>query len=155
MRVALGSDHAGYDLKEKVKGFLNGMGIEVLDVGTLSADSVDYPDFAQKVAVQVRDGKLDRGILTCGTGVGVCIAANKVRGIRAALASDPEIVRLSRQHNDANILCLAGRFTETAKAQELVKIWLDTEFEGGRHQRRLEKIQELERDCDHSDTNKS
>ena len=155
MKVALGSDHAGYDLKEKVKGFLNGMGIEVLDVGTLSTDSVDYPDFAQKVAVQVRDGKADRGILTCGTGVGVCIAANKVRGIRAALASDPEIVRLSRQHNDANILCLAGRFTETTKAQELVKIWLDTEFEGGRHQRRLEKIQELERDCDHSDTNKS
>ena len=78
MKVALGSDHAGYDLKEKVKGFLNGMGIEVLDVGTLSTDSVDYPDFAQKVAVQVRDGKVDRGILTCGTGVGVCIAANKV-----------------------------------------------------------------------------
>jgi len=155
MKVALGSDHAGYDLKEKVKGFLNGMGIEVLDVGTLSTDSVDYPDFAQKVAVQVRDGKVDRGILTCGTGVGVCIAANKVRGIRAALASDPEIVRLGRQHNDANILGLAGRFTETTKAQELVKIWLDTEFEGGRHQRRLEKIQELERDCDHSDANKS
>jgi ribose 5-phosphate isomerase B len=146
VKVALGSDHAGYDLKEKVKGFLNGMGIEVHDAGTVSTDSVDYPDFAQKVAVQVRDGEVDRGILMCGTGVGVCIAANKFRGIRAALASDPEIARLSRQHNDANILCLASRFTDAEKAQELVKIWLETDFEGGRHQRRLEKIQKLEQE---------
>ena len=144
MKVALGSDHAGYDLKEKVKGFLSGMGIEVHDAGTVSTDSVDYPDFAQKVAVQVRDGEVDRGILMCGTGLGVCIAANKFRGIRAALASDPEIARLSRQHNDANVLCLASRFTDAKKAQELVKIWLETDFDGGRHQRRLDKIQKLE-----------
>ena len=146
MKVALGSDHAGYDLKEKVKGFLSGMGIEVHDAGTVSTDSVDYPDFAKQVAVQVRDGKVDRGILMCGTGVGVCIAANKFRGIRAALASDPEVARLSRQHNDANVLCLASRFTDSKKAQELVKIWLETDFEGGRHQRRLEKIQKLEQE---------
>jgi ribose 5-phosphate isomerase B len=147
VKVALGSDHAGYDLKEKVKEFLSGMGIEVHDAGTVSTDSVDYPDFAQKVAVQVRDGEVDRGILMCGTGVGVCIAANKFRGIRAALASDPEIARLSRQHNDANVLCLASRFTDAKKAQELVKIWLETDFDGGRHQRRLDKIQKLEQEC--------
>jgi ribose 5-phosphate isomerase B len=147
VKIALGSDHAGYDLKEKVKGFLCGMGIDVHDAGTESKDSVDYPDFAKKVAVQVRDGKVDRGILMCGTGVGVCIAANKVRGIRAVLASDPEIARLSRQHNDANVLCLAGWFTDAKKAQELVHIWLETDFDGGRHQRRLEKIQKLEQEC--------
>lgn len=146
MKIAVGSDHAGFDLKERVKGFLGGMGIEVHDAGTESTDSVDYPDFAKKVAVQVRDGKVDRGILMCGTGVGVCITANKIRGIRAALVSDPEIARLSRQHNDANVLCLSGRFTDASKAEELVKIWLETGFEGGRHERRLEKIQKLEQE---------
>ena len=114
MKVAVGSDHAGFELKQKVKEYLAETGIEVEDVGTVSTESVDYPDFAEKVALEVREGRADRGILMCGTGVGVCIAANKLHGIRAALVSDPEIARLSREHNDANVLCLPGRFIEPA-----------------------------------------
>jgi ribose 5-phosphate isomerase B len=144
MKVALGSDHAGYELKEQVKRQLAEAGIEVEDVGTISTDSVDYPDFARRVAVEVRDGRAERGILMCGTGVGVCIAANKVRGIRAALVSDPAIARLSREHNDANVLCLPGRFMNAPAAREIVKAWLEAPFEGGRHARRVEKISELE-----------
>jgi ribose 5-phosphate isomerase B len=144
MKIAIGSDHAGFDLKEKVKTYLVGTGVEVEDMGTVSKDSVDYPDYAEKVATVVRDGKADRGILMCGTGVGVCISANKIHGIRAALAWDPEIARLSRLHNDANILCMSGRYTDPALAIEIVKIWLGTPFEGGRHQRRVDKIMALE-----------
>lgn len=145
MKVALGSDHAGYRLKEEVKRFLVGLGFEVDDMGADSTNSVDYPDYARKVAERVRDGKSDRGILLCGTGIGMCIAANKVEGIRAAQAVDEELVRLSRRHNDANVLCLAGRFTTAERARELVRIWLDTPFEGGRHLRRVEKIRGMEK----------
>ena len=146
MKVAVGSDHAGFELKEKVKEYLAETGIEVEDVGTVSTESVDYPDFAEKVAVEVREGRADRGILMCGTGVGVCIAANKLHGIRAALVSDPEIARLSREHNDANVLCLPGRFIEPGAARAVVKTWLETPFAGGRHERRVEKIARLEQE---------
>jgi len=144
MKVVIGSDHAGFDLKEKLKAYLAGTGVEVEDVGTVSEDSVDYPDYAEKVALEVRDQKADRGILMCGTGIGVCISANKIRGIRAALAWNPEIARLSRLHNDANVLCLSGRYMDPALAIEVVRTWLATPFEGGRHQRRVDKISALE-----------
>ncbi|HYK89078.1 MAG TPA: ribose 5-phosphate isomerase B [Acidobacteriota bacterium] len=144
MRIAIGSDHAGFVLKEKVRVYLAGTDAEVMDLGTCSNDSVDYPDFAERVAVEVRDGKAERGILVCGTGIGVCISANKVHGIRAAQAWNAEVARLSRLHNDANVLCLSGRFTDPAVAVEMVQVWLTTPFEGGRHQRRLDKIYAIE-----------
>lgn len=144
MKVAIGSDHAGFNLKEKIRGYLGGTGVGIEDVGTNSDASVDYPDYAEKVAAEVRAGNVDRGILLCGTGIGVCISANKFHGIRAAQAWNPEIARLSRLHNDANILCLSGRFLEPAIAIEIVKVWLETPFEGGRHQRRVDKITALE-----------
>jgi len=145
MKIALASDHAGFALKEEVKEFLSGLGIPTEDLGTYSAlESVDYPDYAAAVAARVREGKADRGILICATGVGVCITANKVPGIRAALGWDPDIVRLSRAHNDTNVLCLPGRFMEPKLARDLVNIWLTTAFDGGRHQRRLDKIAQLE-----------
>ena len=145
MRVALGSDHAGFSLKEKIRIYLASIGVEVQDLGTNSPESVDYPDYAMSVAIQVSIRSVDRGILVCSTGVGVCIAANKVDGIRAATAWDIQIARLSRQHNDANVLCLPGRFLEAEAAEELVRVWLETPFDGGRHQRRVDKIKELER----------
>jgi ribose 5-phosphate isomerase B len=144
MRVAVGSDHAGFELKEKVKHYLAQHGIELEDFGTLSTDSVDYPDYAEKVARAVQDGRAERGILMCGTGIGVSIAANKLQGIRAALASEPEVARLSREHNDANVLCLPARYLDPGKAGEIVKTWLETPFQHGRHERRIEKIRELE-----------
>ncbi len=144
MKVALGSDHAGFEMKKAVGEYLAANGIEVEDVGTFSPDSVDYPDYAEKVGLAVRDGRADRGVLLCGTGMGVCIAANKIHGIRAAGPWSPETARLSRQHNDANVLCLSGRHMEKALALELLKIWLETPFEGGRHQRRIDKIERLE-----------
>jgi RpiB/LacA/LacB family sugar-phosphate isomerase len=145
MRLALGSDHAGYVLKEKIKAFLRNTGVEVNDCGTDSPESVDYPDFARKVGAEINSGKSERGILFCGTGIGMSIAANKIPGIRAAMAQSPDAARLSRLHNDANVLCLAGRFMDPALAQEIVKVWLATPFEGGRHQRRVDKITALER----------
>lgn len=144
MKIAIGSDHAGFFLKEKLRAYLAGTDAEVVDEGTDSSDSVDYPDFAEKVAADVSSGKADRGILVCGTGIGVCISANKIHGIRAAQAWNPEIARLSRQHNDANVLCLSGRFLEPALAIEMIQVWLTTPFEGGRHQRRVDKISALE-----------
>ncbi len=144
MKIALGSDHAGFETKEIVKKHLEDAGLEVEDVGTHSNASVDYPDYAEKVALAVHDGKVDRGVLVCGTGMGMCIAANKVQGIRAANPWNAETARLSRQHNDANILCLSGRHMEPSLAVELLKIWLETPFDGGRHQRRVEEIARLE-----------
>ncbi|MBP1600048.1 MAG: sugar-phosphate isomerase, RpiB/LacA/LacB family [Acidobacteria bacterium] len=145
MRIVLASDHAGYDLKEKVKEYLRSLGVETQDLGAFSASqSVDYPDFAAAAAARVSDGAADRAILVCATGAGMCITANKVPGIRAVAGWEPEIVRLSRAHNDANVLCLPGRFMEARTAQELVKIWLATAFDGGRHQRRVDKISALE-----------
>jgi ribose 5-phosphate isomerase B len=145
MKVAIGSDHAGFEIKQTVAEFLVTNGIQIEDFGTFSADSVDYPDYAEKVGIAVQAGQADRGVLVCGTGLGVCIAANKIHGIRAVAPWSPETARLSRQHNDANVLCLSGRHMEKALVLELVKIWLETPFEGGRHQRRVSKISEIEK----------
>ena len=144
MKIALGSDHAGFALKEHLKQILVRPGTEVEDMGTDSSESVDYPDYARKVAEAVRDGKAERGVVVCATGIGVCIAANKVQGIRAAAPWSPETALLSRAHNDSNVLCLSGRYMEPALAEELLEIWLRTPFDGGRHQRRIDKINALE-----------
>lgn len=142
MKVTIGCDHAGFELKEKIKIFLKNRneGIEVEDKGTFSLDSVDYPDFAHKVAETVEQKLSERGILVCGSGVGVSIAANRHKGVRAALCWIPEIASLARQHNDANIVCIPARFTTEEMAIEIVNTFLSTEFEGGRHQKRVDKI---------------
>ena len=144
MRIAIGSDHAGYTLKEELKLWLAEIVDRVDDVGTDSEASVDYPDFAAAVAALVASGRCDRGILVCGTGIGMSIAANKVHGIRAASVDALEPARLSREHNDANVLCLGGRLTSPDLAMAIVRIFLDTPFAGGRHQRRVDKIMALE-----------
>jgi len=144
VRIAIGSDHAGYHLKEALKQTLADAGVEVEDVGTESEASVDYPDYAERVADRVASGQSDRGILICGTGIGMAMAANKVRGIRAASVTDEVGARLARQHNDANVLALGGRVTPPDTAARLVRIFLDTPFEGGRHQRRVAKVAGLE-----------
>ncbi len=145
MKIAIGSDHAGYELKEQVKASLVGLH-EVTDVGTDSTDSVDYPDFALPVARLVAERMVERGILLCGTGIGMSVAANKVRGIRAALAFDLFTAMQSRRHLDANILVLGAGVTGRALALEIVAKWIETPFEGGRHARRIEKIRRLEDD---------
>ncbi len=144
MKVAIGADHAGFLLKERLRLRLEHAGHQVLDEGTHSAESCDYPDFAAPVAHDVVAGRADRGILVCGTGVGMSIAANKVAGIRAALGTVPEEVRLARAHNDANILTLGARFIEEPAADALVDVFLETAFDGGRHARRVAKIAALE-----------
>lgn len=145
MRIAIGSDHAGYHLKEALKQQLAGADVEVEDVGTDGDASVDYPDYAERVGDRVASGRSDRGILICGTGIGMAMAANKVPGIRAASVTDEVGARLARQHNDANVLTLGGRVTPPDAAARLVRIFLDTPFEGGRHQRRVEKVAAIER----------
>ena len=142
-RIIIGSDHAGFSLKELVKKNLAGPGYTLTDAGTDSLDSVDYPDYGAAVAKGVSAGKYDRGILVCGSGVGMSIVANKFPGVRAALCPDEETARMSRLHNDANILVLAGRRTDEEAARSIARLWLNTEFEGGRHQRRLDKIADL------------
>lgn len=144
MRVFLGSDHAGYELKERLKRHLTEEGYDVTDVGTTDGESVDYPDYALDVARAVRDGKADRGVLVCGTGIGMAIAANKVTGVRAAAVTEPELAEMARLHNNANVIAVAGRYTPEAKAIEIVDRFLATEFEGGRHQRRVDKIAAVE-----------
>jgi ribose 5-phosphate isomerase B len=144
VRIAIGSDHAGFRLKEAIKAALFGAGHDLDDVGTTGDNSVDYPDFAAAVAARVASGRCDRGILVCGTGIGMAIAANKVRGIRAASATDPESARLCRAHNDANVLTLGERLTPPDLAIRLVQIFLGTPFESGRHQRRVDKVMALE-----------
>ncbi len=141
-KIALGSDHAGFELKEAIKEVLHKEGLEFEDFGTNSKDSCDYPVYAREAAKAVSDGRCDRGIICCGSGIGVSIVANKVRGVRAALVHDEETAMLCRQHNDSNVLCLAGRSTDANKAQAIVKSWLSTEFEGGRHARRVDQIEE-------------
>jgi ribose 5-phosphate isomerase B len=143
--VAVGADHAGFALKQHVRQWLVARGCTVLDVGTQSTTSVDYPDFAEAVAQSVTSGEAERGVLVCGTGIGMAIAANKVTGIRAGVVADVSTARLSRQHNDLNVLVLAGRSTSPDDAIAIVGAWLDTPFEGGRHERRLAKIADLER----------
>ena len=144
MRIALGADHAGVVLKEQIKTFLDEKGVAYEDFGTHSTDAVDYPDYAVKVANAVADGSYDRGILFCGSGIGMAIAANKVHGIRAAQVVDEASARLSRSHNDLNVLSLAARITAAEEARALVQIFLDTPFDGGRHQRRIDKISALD-----------
>ena len=145
MKVSIGADHAGFELKEKIRKLLTGQGIEVADEGTHSAESVDYPDYARKVAEAVAGKGSQRGILVCGSGIGMAMAANKVRGVRAAHVTSEEEARLSRQHNDANVLTLGGRVLDHDAALRIVQTFLNTDFEGGRHQRRVEKIAALER----------
>lgn len=146
MKLAIGCDHGGFDLKAPLLEYLkqNHAQITILDLGTNSKDSVDYPDFGAAVAQAVAKGQADRGLLICGTGIGISIAANKVKGIRAALAYNEMTAEMSRKHNDANILCLGARTTEPEMAKKILEIWLTTEFEGGRHQSRLDKISKLE-----------
>src|SRR5947207_2703564 len=142
--IAVGADHAGFALKQHLDQWLAAEGHRVLDVGTHSSDSVDYPDFAAAVAHAVSAGEAERGLLVCGTGIGMAIAANKVSGIRAGVCADVETACLSRQHNDLNVLALAGRATSRDAAIAIVSAWLETAFEGGRHQRRLAKVAGLE-----------
>jgi len=142
--IIIGSDHAGFALKEHIKHFLNNTYSEVIDIGTGSDESVDYPDFAVQVAEKVASGKFERGILVCGSGVGMAIVANKVPGVRAVLCLDTDTAKMSRMHNNTNVLALAGRRTDVETAQMIVTTWLETEFDGGRHKRRLDKIKNIE-----------
>ncbi len=137
--IAIGADHAGFSLKEQLKAWLAAGGHRVIDHGTHSTDSVDYPDYAAAVADAVRAGGAERGVLVCGSGIGMAMAANKVAGVRAAVAGDTEVARLSRQHNDANVLALGARLTAPAQALEVA-----TPFEGGRHARRVDKLAQLD-----------
>ena len=146
MKIALASDHAGYKLKEAIKEYLTEH--ELIDFGTHSTESMDYPDTGFKVAEAVAKGECEKGILICGSGLGMCIVANKVKGIRAALCNSVELARLSRQHNDANILVLQGRFISHNLAKKIIKAWFSTEFDGGRHQRRIDKISRYEKGDD-------
>lgn len=144
MDIALGADHAGFALKEKIKQELERMGHRVHDVGTASSDPVDYPDYAERVARRVVAGEDQRGVLVCGTGAGMAIAANKVPGIRAANVYDVAGARLSREHNDANILALGARLIDEPRALDILHAWLEAQFNGERHQHRVRKIAELE-----------
>lgn len=144
MRIAVASDHGGFRLKQEVINYLGLAGYEFEDLGTYSADSVDYPDFARAVAEAVRSGEFDRGIILCGTGIGVCIAANKVPGIRAALCHDTFSARAAREHNDANVLTMGERVIGPGLARDIVAAWLAAEFQGGRHARRVAKITAIE-----------
>ncbi|MEK7701483.1 MAG: ribose 5-phosphate isomerase B [candidate division NC10 bacterium] len=143
--IALGADHAGFPLKEDLKAWLIGRGYDVVDCGTQSTESVDYPDYAAAVAGTVTAGKAGRGVLVCGTGIGMAMAANKVPGIRAAACTDAYTARLSREHNDANVLALGARITACDAAVEILQAWLAAEFAGGRHVRRVDKLAAIER----------
>ena len=143
--IALGADHAGFELKEALKAWLIDHGYQVLDYGTHSTESVDYPDYAAQVAEAVANQKVERGLLFCGTGLGMAMAANKVPGVRAALCPDLYTARMSREHNDANVLTLGGRLMGPEMALDILKLWIETEFAGGRHRRRVDKIGDIER----------
>ncbi len=142
----IASDHGGFELKEAIKRYLQARGIEVNDSGTLNNDSVDYPDYGEKVGRAVSQGEAEKGILICGTGIGMSIVANKFPGVRAALVSDEFTARMSKEHNNANVLVMGGRTQSPEQACRMVAAWLDAEFEGGRHQKRLDKIARLERE---------
>lgn len=144
--IALGADHGGYKLKEIIKEFLQKKGnIKIFDLGTNSEESVDYPVYAEKVARTVASGQAQKGIIFCGTGIGISIAANKIKGIRAANCTSVEMAEMSRRHNDANVLALGGRILDPELAKKIVEIWLNTPFEGGRHQRRIDQIEKLDK----------
>jgi len=144
LKVALGVDHAGFPLKKELETALRAFGASVVDMGTSSDASCDYPEFAERVASAVASGEVDRGVLVCGTGIGMSIAANKIAGIRAAVVTDETTAELSRRHNDANVFCAGARILPVLKIAEALKVWLQTPFEGGRHLRRIEKISRLE-----------
>ena len=144
MKIALASDHAGYAEKERLKPLLNDLGLEVDDLGTGSEESVDYPDYARKVANEVAQGRADQGLLVCGSGTGMAISANKVAGVRAAVAWSEETARLARQHNDANVLAIGARTTPEGQIPAIVRAWFSSDFEGGRHAERVEKICNME-----------
>ena len=144
MKIAMGSDHGGYALKEHLKAYLEGKGYQVEDFGCHSSDSCDYPDFGRAAAQAVADGACERGIVVCTTGIGISITANKVRGIRCALCSEPLSAEMTRRHNDANMLALGAGFVGPNLAERIVEVFLSTEFEGGRHQRRVDKVMALE-----------
>ncbi len=144
-KIAIGSDHAGFESKERAKSDLLALGVEVVDKGTHNLDSVDYPDFGAAVARAVASGEVERGVLICGSGIGVSIAANKIPGARAALCWNEETTRLAREHNDANVLCFGARFINPEQAARMVRVFLETEFAGDRHTRRVEKLSALDR----------
>lgn len=144
MKIAIGADHAGFELKQEFIKTLKGFGHEVIDFGTNSLDSVDYPDFAEQVASKVSSKEADRGILICGTGIGMAMTANKFSDVRAAVCNDLYSAKMSRLHNDANVLAIGGRMVGKDLAKEILIMWLSTEYEGGRHQRRLDKIKRCE-----------
>lgn len=144
MKIAIGADHAGFRAKEELKRRLSALGHAVEDLGTDSEDSVDYPDYAERVARAVAAGKAERGVLVCGTGIGMSIAANKIPGIRASLVTDALTGEMSRRHNDANVFCAGARVLPVEKMAEFLELWLRTPFEGGRHARRIEKISRLD-----------
>ena len=146
MKIAIGADHAGYEIKEKIKQRLAQQGVQVVDEGTVSNESVDYPDFAKKVGEDVAGKRADLGLLVCGSGIGMAIAANKVPGVRAANVSSEVEAQLSREHNDANVLAIGARILDENKAWAIVDKWLHTPFAGGRHQRRVDKIADIERE---------
>jgi len=146
MRIAIGSDHRGFHLKEKLAGVLRSKGHEVSDQGTSVTESVDYPDFAAAVAKKVSDGESERGILICGSGIGMAIAANKFPGVRAAPCTDEISAEISRRHNDLNVLCLSADMLSPHSVEHMVDLWVRTDFEGGRHQRRVEKICAIEQE---------
>jgi ribose 5-phosphate isomerase B len=152
MRIALGADHAGVPLKADIKRLLLDRGVEIVDLGTDSTDPIDYPDIAERVGRQVGSGAVERGILLCGSGIGMAMAANKIPGVRAAPVTDEDSARLSREHNDANVLALGGRSTPLDLARRIVGLFLDTPFGGGRHRRRVDKINAL--DCRAADASR-
>jgi len=146
MKIAMASDHGGFELKEVLKTFLASLSVEITDLGTSSEASVDYPDFGIQVSERVSKGEVERGLLICGSGIGMSVVANKFPRVRAALVHDLFSAKLSREHNDANILVLGGRLVGKDLAKEIVRVWLDTPFAGGRHQKRLDKITALEKE---------
>ena len=143
-KIALGSDHAGYEAKERARGELEELGAEVSDEGTHGSESVDYPDFGAAVGRAVAGGEVAQGVLICGSGIGISIAAYKIPGVRAAVCWNEETARLARRHNDANVLCIGARFVEPELAARMIRAFVETEFEGGRHSRRVEKISKLD-----------
>ena len=146
MKIAIASDHAGFEEKERLKPLLDEMGIQYEDLGTSSEQSVDYPDYARKVGEEVAQGKVEQGLLVCGSGTGMAIAANKVPGVRAAVAWNEEVARLAREHNDANVLALGARTTPADELPKIVRAWFDAKFAAGRHIERVEKIRRIEQD---------
>lgn len=146
MKIAIAADHGGFELKDSMVEYIKSLGNEVMDLGTNSADSVDYPDYAKKVCEEIQQGNSDLGILICGTGIGMSLAANKFEGIRAACVSDVYSAKMSRNHNNANVLCIGARVVGDEVAKLIIKTFLENEFEAGRHQRRVDKIMAIEKE---------